>query len=173
MEIKVTVDNVDFESVVGHRYDDEGDRVDATLADKVAEELVTRAMRDTGYRQFTQHIADIRDEEIRAKVAAEIEQALTKPFQRTNHYGEPTGETTTLREQIAKEARDALSMAKNSNSYNTPRHVEGLAKTIQTEAASAVRTLLQKEIEAETIRLREVMRKKAVDLIAGEEPKKK
>lgn len=172
MEIKVTVDNVDFESVVGHRYDDEGDRVDATLADKVAEELVTRAMRDTGYRKFAQHIADIRDEEIRKRAAAEIEQALTTPFQRTNTYGEPAGKPTTLREEIAAEARKALAEAAGRDTYRMGDSAKKIADLIQREAATAVHTLLKKEMDEEIGRLRAAMREKAVQIIAGDQPKK-
>lgn len=171
MEITVSVENVDFSSIIGHRYDDEDDRVDATLGDKVAAELVTRAMRDTGYREFAKHIQDIRDEEIRVRVAAEIEQALTKPFQRTNPYGEPVGEPTTLREQIAEEARKALTEARTHNSYSMSDGAKKIAELIQREAAGAVRTLLKQEMDEETARLRETMRAKAVELIAGAEPK--
>jgi hypothetical protein len=174
MEINVSVENVDFKSVIGYRYDDEDERVDATLGGRVAELIVKQLVKDTGWRSFAQHVQDVRDEEIRKVVAEEIHTALTTPYQKTNPFGEATGETTTIREAIAKEARDALVQAgKYGDRYSSiPAHAEGLGKLIKREAAGAVADLLKKEIETETERIREVMREKAVQILADEQAKK-
>lgn len=171
MEIKVTVEDIDLKVVIGDRWDDEGERVNATLGDRIAEEIVNRIMRDAGWRDFVQHVQDIRDEEIRTSARAEIAAAITKPFKKTNPFGEETGETTTLRESIAKQAREVL-LSANKGGYNMSREAEDLSKLIKREAANAVTTLLKKEMEEEITRLREVMREKAVQLIAGDQSKK-
>lgn len=166
MEINVSIDNVTLQSLLEEDYDGQ-----TTIGDRVVSELVSIAVRGDRWASVTKRVQDLRDEEIRNAVRAEIAEAITKPFKKTNSYGEETGETTTLRESIAKEAREALNMARTRNTYSQPQHTEGLAKLVQNEAANAVSALLKKEIAEETARIREAMRAKAVELVSGEKSK--
>ncbi|RZF05983.1 hypothetical protein [Streptomyces albidoflavus] len=113
MNIEVKVDEITLSTVVadvlgidedGETYTD-GQR---TIADLVAAQIVTRLTRSTEWPTLRQRFLDIRNEEIRAAVRPSIEDAINRPIYRTNHYGERTGEQTTLAEVIADEARQLL-----------------------------------------------------------------
>lgn len=56
-----------------------------------------------------ERVRRITDDEIRERVAPQIETALAHPFRRSNAYGEPTGAETTLREEVVRVATEYLS----------------------------------------------------------------
>lgn len=80
-----------------------------TLGDLVAEQLIERLVRDDSlYSGLRRRYETIRDEEIRARVAPLVAEAIAGPVVRTNGYGEPIGDPVPLRDLIVKETRAQL-----------------------------------------------------------------
>jgi hypothetical protein len=111
VNIEIKVDDVTLSTVVADvvDFDEDGDLVSSgkekTVADLVAEQIVARLVRDDRYPRLRDKVTEIRDEEIRAAIRPAIVEAVTRPIKRTNGYGEPTGQETTLSEVIVDEAR--------------------------------------------------------------------
>lgn len=102
MKIEVTVDEITLDTMVASAfvYDDEGELVpdgkSRSVADLVAEKITDRITADFRYNSLRDAVLRIRDEEIRTAVQPLIQEALTRPRQRTNTWGDPVGEETTL-----------------------------------------------------------------------------
>lgn len=111
MNIEIKVDDITLSTVIAEvvDYDDDGDLVSSgkekTVADLVADRIVDRLVRDDRYPRLKDRVTEIRDEEIRAAIRPAIEQAVTRPIRKTNSWGEPSGQETTLSEVIVDEAR--------------------------------------------------------------------
>lgn len=111
MNIEIKVDDITLSTVIAEvvDYDEDGDLVSSgkekTVADLVADRIVERLVRDDRYPRLKDRVTEIRDEEIRAAIRPAIEQAVTRPIRKTNSWGEPTGQETTLSEVIVDEAR--------------------------------------------------------------------
>lgn len=114
----ITIDlNLDPYLVRHIGYDADGEPIEEpqTIEDVILERaavlFVAQAVNaeKQGYNTLRDRVSRISDEEIRARVTPLVEEAMTTPFRRTNTYGEPTGEATTLRDQIVKVAQDYLS----------------------------------------------------------------
>lgn len=111
MNIEIKVDDITLSTVVADVmvYDEDGDLVpsgkERTVAELVAAQIVERVVRDDRYPRLKDKATEIRDEEIRAAIQPAIVEAVTRPIKKTNGYGEPTGQVTTLSEVIVDEAR--------------------------------------------------------------------
>lgn len=163
MEIKVSVEDVDLTSVIGQRYDDEDGRVPTTLGEAVAREIVESLKRGDEYRTLAQQVQDIRTEEIRRQVEDEVRAALTGSVERTNQFGERTGKTTTLREEIVRLAADALKVD-HRNSYS--RELTPAQKVIREEVDRAIAGELKAAVDDEKAKVVAAVRAKAAELIA-------
>ena len=142
MNIDVTVEDVTLQTIV-REATDYSDPL--TLADKVADRIVSGLANDDEYGTFTRRVMAIRDEEIRAAVQPLITEALIRPFDKTNTYGEPiAGSATTLSEIIVSEAKSLLT--KPLDSYNRDKGTvvskmiaEEVHKALGAEIADAVK----------------------------------
>ena len=111
MNIEIKVDDITLATVVAEvmDYDEDGDLVSSgkerTVAELVAAQIVERVVRDDRYPRLKDRVTAIRDEEIREAIRPAIVEAVTRPLKKTNGYGEPTGQVTTLSEVIVDEAR--------------------------------------------------------------------
>jgi hypothetical protein len=146
MNITVTVDEVTLDTIVHKGYDEDDGR---TLGEEMARQALERLTRDRedGWSSVREHVNRIRDEEIREAVRPLIAEALTKPFRKTNSYGEPVSGETTLSELIAAEAKRIVTQP--ADSYNRDK-----GTLLQQTVASAVREALGKEIADEVKRAR-------------------
>jgi hypothetical protein len=161
---------VTWDTVIGARQTDSGDYdeppayepvslgeavTDALAAqlrsqiDKQAEEIRLRA-----YREMSQHIADVRTEVIREQVTAMVREQLTKPIQKTNSWGEATGDPTTLTDLITKEVRDYLQEKAPRRGYSDREREGGLLQLLRV----AVTDAMQKELKAEIEKARAAVR---------------
>lgn len=149
MNITVNVDSVDLTSVVGGKtvhYDEEtGDYIteDQTLADLVSEQIVRRITKDDEWPHLRTRVTDIRDEEIRSRVAPAVEAVMAEPIRKTNTYGEATGASTTMRELILDEAKKYMEKPADQYSRNGGTVLqkwvrEEVEKTIKTELAAVL-----------------------------------
>lgn len=109
--IKVTIDELTMDSIVGPVYDGDewvGNR--GTLGREVALLVAERIAggKTEEYAALVRRATAVRDEELRARLVPLIEQGLSASFQRTTHYGEPAGPQVTMREIIMDELKKAL-----------------------------------------------------------------
>jgi len=139
MQINVTVNDIDLTTTVPHGYDGE-----VTLADLVVDKLVAEFKRSDDWGGLRDTINRVREEEIRAQLAPVIAEAVNNPIVHTSVYGEPTGKTTTLRELIVKEAREALT--RRSDNYGRSNETN-LSKIVRAE----VERVFTKEV-ADTVK---------------------
>lgn len=143
MEIKIDVSNVDLSSVIDAQYrqvgEDEYASSGVRLGDVVASRIADDLKRDDSYLGLRKRVMGIRDEEIRALVRDQVTAALEAPLQQTNHYGEPTGQSTTLRELIMVEATKFFT--EKTGDYNSPKFTAA-----ERAIAAAVKDVLTKEI---------------------------
>lgn len=139
MNITVQVDDISLATTVAEivAFDEDGNPYpsgERTVADLVADQIMARLLKDSGWRTLAEQVQAIREEEIRAAVRPQIEEALQRPIRKTNIYGEPTGAETTLTEVIVEEARKALNAP--TDSYG--RRETFLEKTVAAEVKKAL-----------------------------------
>lgn len=145
MEIKIDVSNVNLDSEIGDEIvdiDEDGNVIKTTghtLRQLVAQHIFTDLKRETRYNQMRELVNTIRTEEIRKLVQAQVTEAMDAPFRRTNSYGEPTGETVTMRTLVLDEARKFFT--EKTGDYNQPKF-SGADRAI----GAAVKDVMQKEL---------------------------
>jgi hypothetical protein len=169
INVDVTVEDLDLTSKIGTRQvwdGDEGHEEPITLADAVVAKLVAQAAEQPDYRTLKKRVAEIRDEEIRAAIAPAIAKAWEAPIVKTNQWGEPTGQPTTLRDLVVDEAKKVLS-GWTDRSGSWPRESAPLAqllvhKMVETE----LRKELSEVIKEEREKVVAAVRAQAADLIA-------
>ena len=144
MNITVKVDEISLDTAVAEvfAYDEDGDayaRGERTVGDLVAGQIVDRLVRgaNTGWPGLVAKVTEIRNEVIRETVRPQIEEAVAAPFRKTNSYGEPVGEPTTLRQLIVDEARKAV---------NEPADRYSSSTFLQQAVRAEVQKALAKEI---------------------------
>ena len=163
--LNFAITGLTLDTVIGNRYDEDyegGDRRPQTLADAIIEHAVEELWKRPEASDIVRRVAQIRDEVIRERVNAEVEAALTGPFTKTNAYGEPTGQTTTLREEIARIAAQAVNTGGNSYS----REQTAAEKVIRSEVNVALDRELKEVVKQEKDKVVAAVRAKAADLIA-------
>ena len=162
--IKIHVEELTLDTVIGQRYDSETDRrCDQTLADAIVEVAARNLLNDADWLNVKERIRSLRDEEIRARVAVEVEAAMSGPVSITNIYGEATGRSTTLREEIAKLTAEALKMD-HRNNYS--RELTPAQRCIRDEVDRALAAELASVVKEEKEKVVAAVRAKAADLIA-------
>lgn len=135
MDITVNVENIDLGDYIDSHYDSDGDRVPGgTLADAVVRQLVEKFSRSDTWKGIAERVQAIRDDEIRVQLAPVITEALTASIDRTNSYGEKTGQTTTLRELIAAEAKRYLTEPSDSYSRDKTSRLQAAVRKAVAEA---------------------------------------
>ena len=142
MNITVQVDDVTLDSLI-HGASEYGKG--STIGDEVAALALQRLLTDRdGWNSVASRVQAIRDEEIREAVRPLITDALTRPFRKTNSFGEPVGEETTLSALIVSEARAMFT--KQADSYSRSGQTvaqkivaEEVATAFRSEVADAVK----------------------------------
>lgn len=126
MNIEVTVEDITLETQVGGRTRrwnaefDEWENDDATLADVIADRAVDRLAKEGNWAHQVDLIRTARKAAVDAAIAAEVEKALSEPFQLTNQYGEAQGGPVSLRDLIGKSISEFFTVAKG-DSYGPKR----------------------------------------------------
>lgn len=164
MEIKIEVPEVTLNTVVGDvvRVDEDGDEYldgQMTVADKVAQLIKAEVVKHPEYENLRKRVTEIRNQEIREAVKPLVREALERPIRKTNYYGEPVGQETTLSEIIMDEAKKAWSTSKDS--YGSRQN------TLQDVIAAEVRKHIQGEVAKAVKAAQEAALKAVGDLAAG------
>ena len=168
MEIVVQVENVDLNAQIGDRYtyDEDEQRVPLTIGEAIAERVAQMLTKDDSYKDLRQQIRDMRVEEMRARVVAELEAAFLQPVQKTSQWGEPTGNPTTLRLEIMKLAEKALEIPRPGYSSSYPRETNAVQQFLQREIEGVVKKELAEAMADEKAKVVAAVRAKAAELIA-------
>jgi glutaredoxin 2 len=154
MEIKIEVPEVTLNTVVGDivRVDEDGDEYldgQMTVADKVAKLIKDAVVTSPEYTGLKQRVTEIRNQEIREAVKPLVREALERPIRKTNYYGEPTGQETTLSEIIMAEAKKVFTEVKDPYRDKRP--------FIQAVVADEVKKAFQKDIQEQVQKAREAI----------------
>lgn len=166
MNINVDVTDVSLDSVVGDRRVPDGDggydREPLTLGQAVAKNIAHRLTKDDRYPQLRDQVLELRKEEVRRQLEPIVAAAIAAPIQRTNTYGAPVGEPTTLNELIISEVHTYLS---GRDQY---RREDGtiLEKLIRGAVTKAINAELSEAIAEEKAKVVAAVRAKAAELIA-------
>lgn len=138
----------DIDSIVQRAVSEalHGEGYEGSLDDRI-EEAITTSVRDS--------LRDVAERLIEQRVRAEIENVMLEGWQRTNQYGEPTGELATVSSLI----RDALT--KESGDYH--RRETMAAKLTRELLETTMRSEFDKEIKA----ARQAFRDKIDAVLAG------
>lgn len=167
MDIKVEVGPVTLDTPVGeHRvYDEDGDYTaqPVTLGEAIAKQVFADIKRGERYNSLRDMVENLRAEEIRGQIRPIVEAAVTKPIQRTNMYGSPTGEPITLTELIVSEAQAYLT--KRDDRYGADKRTV-IEKLVADAVDKAIRKELSEAIAEEKAKVVAAVRAKAADLIA-------
>lgn len=159
MNITVQVDEVSLSTAIADvvALDEDGDPItqgERTIADMVAAQITDRLVKSSYYPTMQEQFRTIREDEIRKAVRPQVEAALAGPLRKTNTYGEPTGQETTLRELIVEEARNAVtrpagnSYDRDKGTFLTQAVAAEVKKALSAEIASAVKAA-REQVSAE------------------------
>ena len=132
------------------------------LADVICREALRKLAKGPEWDSLKDRVRAITDEEIRNHVTDAIRDALNGEIRRTNMYGEPQGEPTTLRALIGQEATKAL--GKDSGGY--PHRETVLQKLIREQVEAALKAELAEAIKEERAKVVAAVREQAGQLIA-------
>jgi hypothetical protein len=159
IEVTVDVDKIDLNTVM-HEGDDY--ERSETLADIIADKAMERLVKSAGWKSVEDRVSEIRDGEIRSRVAALVEEAMKEPTQRTDGWGNPKGPQTTLREMVMEAATTV--MQARSGGYGSETVAQ---KIVREEVSTAFRKELAEAIAAEKAKVVALVRAEAARLITG------
>jgi hypothetical protein len=134
---------------------------DVTLGADIVTQATKRLLAGDGAMELRKRIDAITNEEIRTTVRDLIAAQLAKGFRKTNSYGEPIGELTTLAEIIVAEFQSAM---KPSDRYDSKPGL--LQKMLQDAVGSSFTRELQPVIEQAKKDARTAVEAKAAEFIA-------
>jgi hypothetical protein len=151
-ELRLNMPELDLNATVGGQ----------TLADVICREALRKLAKGDSWNSLAKRVQDITDEEIRNHVTALIADALNGDLRRTNSYGEPTGEPTTLRSLIGEEAKTALT--RSTDGYNRGETVIG--KLVREQVTQAMKAELAEAIKEERAKVVAAVHEQAGQIIA-------
>lgn len=168
VKLDINITDLDLTSVIGdvavwnedaERYDTQGQTLGALVAEKL-----TKSIRESeAWPEIKKRVTAIRDDEIRACIVPQIEQAMTEPIRKTNNWGEPTGAATTMRELIVDEVKKFMS-APADRHYRDKGTV--LEKYVRDEVQTTIKKELADVLADEKAKVVAAVRAKAAELIA-------
>lgn len=151
---------VTLDTPIGWGYDGDGDRHVITIADAITEQVVERLHNKVG-KEVHDLVRETIGEQIRTQVGDVIAEVIATPVQLTNTWGEPIGQTVSVRERIAEEVKAQLTNRRDSYGKGTV-----LADLIKEQVQQALRKELGASIEAARDQVVGSVRAQAAALIA-------
>ena len=135
---------------------------DQSIAEAVLERCAGQVLREVGreaiYRTHLERVEEIRDDLIVERLTPLIDEALTKSVQKTDAFGEPKGDPTTLREVILKRATDFLKQPRNSR----------IGQDRQTDVQAFIDEAVSRTVTKELRQALEDARKEVVNAVRAE-----
>lgn len=147
-----------------HGYDHEGEPREGptTLADVVIE-LAARQLVERSGRDAASMASDEMRAAIRERLGPIVDAALAAPLQRTNEYGAPRGEPTTIHEEVVRLTHEHLT--KHSRSYGR-ESLTVVQDFIRTEVEKAIKADLAETMTKARNEVMAAVRGNAAKLIA-------
>lgn len=146
MELKLTVNlaDLDLADTISRKYDD-----DTTIGEEVVRALVREIAKGDEYKSLSRRVLEIRDEEIKAMLAPILAEAVDRPIERTNSFGERMGAQTTLRELIMERTRKTLGIS-TEDRYRDGRyeHSTTLEKLVRSQVDAAIKEEIAEAVKA-------------------------
>ncbi len=133
-----------------------------TVADLIVKAALAKLVKGDEWNTVKDRVREITDEEIRAHAKTQIAEALNGGIRKTNTFGEPYGEPTTLRALIAEEVKAEL--AKAGDPYRSKDST--VRKIVREQVAAAFKTELAEAVAEEKAKVVAAVRASAADLIA-------
>lgn len=152
-ELHVSVPTLDLDAKVG------GGR---TVADLIVQAALAKLVKGDYWNTVKQRVERLTEEEIRDHAKTLIGEALDGGIRKTNTYGEPVGEPTTLRSIISGEVSKQLSKA--ADPYHSKDSV--VHKIVREQVEIMLKKELAEAIAEEKAKVVGTVREKAADLIA-------
>jgi len=169
--LNISIEGLNLDTVIGGHYyggDDDSGGSPKVLLDAIVEAATTRLVKDTEgrdiYGGLRKRVNEIRDDEIRTRVAAEVEAAFAEPFQPTNAYGEAKGESITIRSLIAKAVNEWFTKDTNNNYREGKRTAAG--EFVKAAVDAALKKELAEAIADEKAKVVKAVQGKAAELLA-------
>lgn len=168
MQITVNVEAVDINSQIGdrHTYDEDEQQIPLTIGEAIVDRVAQMIAKDESSRGLREQVREMRVEEMRARVIAELDAAFVQPVQQTSQWGEPVGNPTTLRSEIVKLAEAALKIPRPGYSSSSPRETGAVQQFLQREIEESLKKELAAAVADEKAKVVAAVRAKAADLIA-------
>lgn len=135
-----------------------------TIVEAAARQLLEGIDKDVK-RGLRDRVSAVRNEVIREAVKPVIDEALQEPLQRTNSFGEPVGQETTLRELIIEETRKQWQQA-NNNSGGVRRRETYIEKVVREEIEKTFAAELKVTIDEAKAGVLEAVRAKGAQVLA-------
>jgi hypothetical protein len=155
-------------------YDEDGEErtapqtLEDVVLDQVVAGLIRQAVHDesTGYKDLRKRVQQVMQEEILAAVRPQIDEALSGPVRRTNHYGEPVdANPTTLRDMITEQVSKSLTMDNRRNSYGD-RNQSVLSALVEKHVERQLGTELQAALAKAKAEVTAAVKAKGAEVLA-------
>jgi hypothetical protein len=172
--MKVELD-IDIDSLLAPAYsgcDEDGPVYGKprTIAEVIAEEAAAQLLHkltNEETRDLYHRVALVTDEEIKAQVRPLIAEALARSIQKTNQFGESTGQPTTLSEAIMAEVQRQLTKPTQGDSYGgSMRRKTLVQEIIGAEVERTIRRELADEISKARAQVSAAIRDEGARLIS-------
>lgn len=133
-----------------------------TIGNQVIDALTNRLLEEVR-REVKASIREFLADAIRDQVSGIVTETLTGPIRKTNHWGEPVGEPTTLRQMISEQATEFLSAKGTEDRYGNK--VPGFGSLLKTEVTDAMTKELKAAIVEARQKVAEAVRERAGELL--------
>ncbi len=176
MQINVNVDGldaIDLNTVIGDsvtQYDEDGDAIQGeqlTLGDLVAEKLANKIYAGLDYDgryELSKKAGEERVKLIRERLVPQVEEVLSGEIQKTNNYGEPNGQKTTMRELVIAEITRVVNA--KGDRYHSSENTPLINRVVTAEVNRVLGTELAEVFKAEKDKVVAAVRAQAAELVA-------
>ena len=142
-------------------------------------EIIQKIVADKLYKDLSKEIREFISQELRDTVQAQVEailrEVIANPIVPTNRFGDRTGETTTLKEMITKQAQETLKSKVNGRGevdrYSNHDTRTWLSHVVAQEVAQAMKGELSKAVADATneakAQLKEAVKETFADQVAA------
>lgn len=92
--------------------------------------------------EIRREVSNARFEALESVLSQEVIEAMDEPIRKTNHYGDPTGEITTLKEMVVEEVKRYLE-EKTGDGFSSRKYMTRAEKYVQEEVDKVIKRELR------------------------------
>ena len=159
---------VSLDRVIGRTrpYDEDEVSEEITVLDAVIDRAAKDLLRDVSY-DVKREITTAAGKAAKEQAAAAIIEVMAGPIQPTNHFGEPSGQPTSLRELVSAEVTAWLRKTPNRNSGAYERDQPPFVQWLREVVDKALREELKAPVAEAKKAAVDRVRDQAADLVAA------